>query len=154
MILVSACLVGENCKYDGGNNYNQAVVDYLRGREYIAFCPELTAGLDTPRQPCEIIGNGDGAGVVIGMCKVINNNMENLSSAFVEGARQAYRECQRHKIQMAILKDKSPSCGVYKIYDGSFSHKLKRGMGVTASLLNCNHILVKSEEDIEKGLTP
>lgn len=140
MILVSACLLGENCKYDGGNNDNMYVKLLLKDKEYLAFCPEIAGGLDAPRLPCEICGG-----------RVLNSGGEDLTDEFTDGAEQALELCEETDVKLAVLKEGSPSCGVNWIYDGSFQHIRIPGKGVTAKLLSDNGIKCISEEDIMNG---
>lgn len=138
--LVSACLLGENCKYNGGNNDNIYVKLYLKDREYVAFCPEIAGGLEAPRLPCEICGN-----------RVVNSKGEDLTEEFTDGAEQALELCREAGVELAVLKEGSPSCGVNWIYDGTFEHVRTPGQGITAKLLTENGIKCISEEDIVNG---
>ena len=137
MILVSACLIGENCKYSGGNNKNEKVLSYLKDKKYITICPEVMGGLDTPRPPAEIIGN-----------KVINTNGDDVTEYFTKGAKMALELAKKHNPSLIILKAKSPSCGAGEIYDGSFSGALINGNGVTAGLLINEGFKVITEKDL------
>lgn len=137
-VLVSACLLGTNCKYNGGNNYCD-IKNHLKDYEIISFCPEVSGGLSIPRISCEILNN-----------KVINKNNEDKTNEFNEGALLALELCNKHNIKLAVLKEKSPSCGVKQIYDGTFSGNLIEGSGVTTSLLKENGIEVINEIDIFK----
>ena len=137
MILVSACLLGENCKYSGGNNRREDVCRFLEGKEYVAFCPEQAGGLPTPRLPSE---RRDG--------RVFSRDGEDVTAAFLLGAEQALELCRGEEVTLAILKQGSPSCGSRYIYDGSFSGAKIPGEGVTAELLRRNGIRVMSEEEI------
>ena len=123
-ILVSACLLGENCKYNGKNNYSERVAKYLEGHEVIPVCPEVLGGLPTPRDPSEIVSG-----------EVINCKGVNVDRQFREGAEEALRIAKENGIDLAILQSRSPSCGVKQIYDGSFTGKLIPGQGVFAQLL-------------------
>ena len=136
-ILVSACLLGENCKYNGKNNYSERVVKYLEGHEVIPVCPEVLGGLPTPRDPSEIV---DG---VVTNCKGVNMDMQ-----FWKGAKEAFRIAEENSIDLAILQSRSPSCGVRQIYDGSFTGKLIPGQGVFAQLLEKNGFRVMDCEEI------
>lgn len=136
-ILVSACLLGENCKYNGKNNYSERVVKYLEGHELILVCPEVLGGLPTPRDPSEIV---DG---VVTNCKGVNVDMQ-----FWKGAKEAFRIAEENSIDLAILQSRSPSCGVRQIYDGSFTGKLIPGQGVFAQLLEKNGFRVMDCEEI------
>lgn len=140
MILVSACLLGENCKYNGGNNDNLYVRLYLKDKQYLAFCPEIAGGLESPRHPCERCRG-----------RVINCEGEDLTDEFRDGAEQALELCREAGCELAVLKEGSPSCGVNWIYDGSFTHSRISGQGVTAQLLTENGIRCISEEDIING---
>ena len=124
MILVSACLLGENCKYNGGNNYNPAVVEFVKGREVLALCPEMLAGMGCPRTPIEIV---DG---------VLTDRMgNNVDAAMRKAVETAMALVRREEIECAVLQSRSPTCGVNRIYDGSFSGKLIPGSGTFAQAL-------------------
>jgi uncharacterized protein YbbK (DUF523 family) len=148
MIIVSACLLGENCTYEGGNNYNQAVCDWLEGKDFIAVCPERAAGLETPRPPAEI-KCGSGKGVLEGWDKVFSQNGIDLTKEFLHGASKILEQAEAAGATTAVLKESSPSCGVHFVYDGSFAHKKIVGQGVTAALLAREGIKILSEKDIE-----
>ena len=130
-ILVSACLIGTNCKYSGGNNYSEEVMEYLKDYEIIPICPEQLGGLPTPRPASEIIGD-----------KVINNEGTDVTSNYQKGAEEALKIAKLLGIKKALLKAKSPSCGNGKIYDGTFSGTLIDGDGITTKLLKENNIEV------------
>lgn len=136
-VLVSACLVGENCKYNGGNNYNEQVMDFLKGKETVLICPELIAGLGAPRNSCEIV-NG----------RVFDNMGNDLDEAFREGIRISLQQIQDDTIDLAILQPRSPTCGVHQIYDGTFTGKLIPGQGVFAAALIKNGIRVIEPSDL------
>ncbi len=140
-ILVSACLVGENCKYSGGNNLSPKIEALLEKYDLIPFCPEEQGGLPTPRNPSEQKGN-----------EVYMDNGKDVTEQFEDGAKKALMLCLYLKINIAILKERSPSCGVHQIYDGSFTGKVIPGMGVTAKLLKENGIKVYTEDEIDKLL--
>ena len=123
-ILVSACLLGENCKYSGGNNYNQAVCDFARGHQVVPVCPEVLGGLPTPRCPAEIV-----QGVVT------NKEGINVDREFRAGAAKALAIAKENGVELAILQSRSPSCGVKEIYDGTFSGTKIPGQGVFAKML-------------------
>ena len=137
MILVSACLLGHNCKYNGGNNDNAAVHKFLEGKEYVVFCPERAGGLPAPREPSEIRGD-----------KVYSRTGQDVTEEFHAGAEKALAFCQKHGVTLAVMKERSPSCGVHAIYDGTFTGKTIPGMGMAARLLAENGIVLMSEEDI------
>ena len=136
-ILISACLVGDNVKYNGGNNKNPLISKLLEKYELVPFCPEVEGGLSIPRHPCEQRGE-----------QVINDLDEDVTDEFNRGADLALNICLYLKITKAILKERSPSCGVHSIYDGTFSHKVIDGSGVTAALLKRKGIMVYSEDEI------
>ena len=112
-IMVSACLIGEKCKYNGKDNCSEKLLEYIKDHEVIAVCPEVAGGLSIPRIPCEIV-NGI----------VINKDGENKDAEFRKGAQICLRRALDEKIDLAILQSRSPSCAVKQIYDGSFSGKL------------------------------
>lgn len=140
-ILISACLVGENCKYNGGNNLNPQIDALLEKYALIPFCPEMEGGLPTPRNPSEVKGES-----------VFMDNGKDVTENFLKGAKKALMLCLFLKIKIAVLKERSPSCGTHQIHDGSFSNKLINGMGVTAKMLKENGIAVYSEDEIDKLL--
>ena len=150
MIIVSACLLGENCKYSGGNNKSENVIKYLEDKEYILVCPEQLGGLSTPRNPSEIItyGNKDGNDVLSGCTKVLSNKGIDVTKNFIQGAEETLKIAKEHNAKTAILKAGSPSCGYKKIYDGTFLGNKIQGMGVTAAILNKENIAVLDEDDI------
>ena len=135
-IMVSACLLGENCKYSGGNNRNEKVLAYVAGHEVIPVCPEVMGGLPTPRVPAEIV-----QGVVI------NREGVNVDREYRLGAQKALQIAKEKQIDLAILQSRSPSCGVKEIYDGTFSGKRIPGQGVTAKLLSDNGFAVMDAEE-------
>lgn len=136
-ILVSACLLGKNCKYNGGNNLNQGVLDFVEGHEVIGVCPEQLGGLSTPRLPAEIV---DGV--------VTNKEGVSVDAEFRKGAQAALAAALENKVDLAILQSRSPSCGVKEIYDGSFSGKKIKGQGVFAKLLSARGIKVLDAENV------
>lgn len=146
MILVSSCLLGFNCRYNGGNNIDKDLVEFLKDKEYIIACPEQLGGLPTPRSSCEIVA-GEGKDVLDGKCKIIDKQGEDVTIPFIKGAEETLKIAKLYNINMAILKKRSPSCGSINIYDGSFDGKIKKGSGVTAELLRKNNILVLNEEN-------
>lgn len=135
-VVVSACLLGENCKYNGGNNLSPAIAEFLKDKHVIAVCPELLAGLGVPRVPIEIVGDDiktrDGKSVSAALCKAVDSIIEQLSG---------------EDIEYAILKSRSPTCGVKQVYDGTFSGKLADGMGTLAAALKENGYKVIDSED-------
>ena len=147
MILVSACLLGINCKYNGDNNKNEKVEEYLKDKQFILVCPEQLGGLTTPREPSEII-ELDGNGVIDGKTSVINNKRLDVTKEFKKGAVEALKIANLYQCKKAILKEGSPSWGSSLIYDGTFTGKKISGVGVTTALLRKNGIEVISENDL------
>lgn len=136
-VLVSACLLGNNCKYNGGNNRNQRVLDFLRGHEVIMVCPESQAGLGIPRKPVEIVcGNVQTADGVS-----VDQPLRQTVAQIVAQAKQLQIDC-------AILQSRSPTCGVHEIYDGTFSGRRIPGSGVLAQALKDAGFRVMDAEDI------
>lgn len=136
-IAVSACLLGENCKYNGGNNYSKKLVEFLRNHQVISICPEVLGGLPTPRKPAEIV---DG--------EVKLENGKSVDYEFKKGAQTALDKVIGNQVDLVILQSRSPSCGVNNIYDGSFSGKLIDEKGVFAKLLEESDIDVIDVEDL------
>ena len=138
-ILVSACLLGICCRYDGRGNPNDAVLSLLNRDDItlIPVCPEQLGGLSTPRIPSERRGE-----------RVVNRSGEDVTSQFIRGAEEALRIAKLYGCQVAVLKERSPSCGCGRIYDGTFSGKLTDGDGVTAELLRREGIKVYGESQV------
>lgn len=136
-IIVSACLLGCNCRYDGKNSFKENVKDFVKDHEVILVCPEVEGGLPTPRIPAEIIND-----------KVINKEGQDVTSYFEQGANNCLLKALVNNVELAILKQRSPSCGSKEIYDGSFQGKFIKGQGVFAKKLINNNIKVISEEDL------
>lgn len=147
MLVVSACLVGVNCKYNGENNDNEKVKEFLKDKEYIVVCPEQLGGLTTPRDPSEI-NIKDGNEVLHGESKVISCKNIDVTDNFIKGARESLKIAQMFNCNKALLKEGSPSCGCNFIYDGTFSGNKISGKGVTAALFNENNIEVFSEKEL------
>ena len=135
--VVSACLLGENCKYNGGNNYNERVVRFLEGREVIKVCPEVLAGLGTPRTPIEIV-NG----------RVVSRDGVDVDDAIRRAVDEILMSLEGEEIECVILKSRSPTCGVKEVYDGTFSGVLRDGMGTLAEALSNAGYRVIDCEDI------
>ena len=136
-IAVSACLLGVNCRYDGGNCLNLKVKTYLLNKEYLLLCPEELGGLGTPRLPAELTAD-----------KILNSQGQDVSLNFIQGANKALDLALAAGCELAILKSESPSCGNKYIYDGSFSGRLIKGQGITAKLFESFGIKVINEEDL------
>lgn len=121
-IVVSACLLGRDCKYNGGNNRNDKLIESLAGHDVIEVCPEVAGGLPTPRVPSEIRGD-----------RVVNAEGADVTAEFERGARECVAQCQG--VDLAILQPRSPSCGATEVYDGTFSKTLVSGKGLFAQAL-------------------
>lgn len=145
MIIVSACLCGVDCKYNGGNNKNERVLEFLKGKDYEMICPEEFGGLPTPRVPSEIV-------LIDGEKLVKTKEGLDVTKEFYLGAEKSLEIAKSLGATLAILKARSPSCGNLQIYDGSFTGTLKKGAGITAKLFTLNNIEVISEEDLENRL--
>ncbi|MDK2901678.1 MAG: hypothetical protein PWR14_582 [Thermosediminibacterales bacterium] len=153
MFLISGCLIGINCKYNGSNNKNREIVELVKKGLAVPFCPEQLGGLPTPRYASEI-QQGSGEDVLEGRARVINQIGQDVTENFKRGAEEALKLAKILGTKFAILKSKSPSCGYGKIYDGSFSGVLVNGNGVTAALFLKNGIKVITEKDeIKKSLS-
>lgn len=139
-ILVSACLLGRNCKYNGGNNYCPAVVEFVMGREIIEVCPEVQSGMSIPRTPIELV-NG----------VLMDRDGNDVDARLRAAVAQAMESIKDQEIDCAVLQSRSPTCGVNQIYDGSFSGKLISGSGVFAKALKDAGYRVIDAEDIESA---
>lgn len=148
MRLVSACLLGIRCAWDGKARYeNRKVIELLREEVLIPLCPEQLGGLTTPRVLQEI-EKGSGNDVLDGRSRVKNKIDQDVTLQFIRGAKEALKIAKQYNIKEFIAKSRSPSCGCGFIYDGSFSGKLIQGDGVTVALLKRNGIKVITETDI------
>lgn len=136
-ILVSACLLGLYCRYDGKEKMNEDILQLMEKHTLIPMCPEQLGGMETPRLPSERVGS-----------YVQNSNGEDVTAYYERGAQQALKLARLYHCQYAILKERSPSCGKGQIYDGTFSGVLKEGNGITAALLEENGIQVIGESNI------
>lgn len=145
MILVSACLLGLNARYDGKGSVHPILQKYSRLGKYLPVCPEQMGGLPTPRNRVEITGAED-------MRICLTDLGEDVTERFELGSREVIKLLELFPIQGAVLKEKSPSCGVHVIYDGSFQNKLITGQGITAALLLEHHIPVYSDTELTEGI--
>ncbi len=136
-VLISACLLGQACRYDGRSKPCQKALELTENFDLIPFCPECMGGLSTPRPPAEIRGDA-----------VINAEGQVVTAQYRKGAEEALRLCRLLGITKAILKAKSPSCGKGAVYDGSFTRTLISGDGITAALLSAHGIDVLTEEEL------
>jgi uncharacterized protein YbbK (DUF523 family) len=137
--LVSACLVGERVRYDGGHNL--VIHPIFEKCEPILCCPEVDGGLKIPRIPSEIVGD-----------RVINRDGDDVTDEFNQGASLALELAKKHNIKVAILKERSPSCSNSYVYDGTFSKELIKGKGITAKLLEKNGIKVFNENELDRAM--
>ncbi|MGE5558117.1 MAG: DUF523 domain-containing protein [Bacillota bacterium] len=145
--LVSACLLGEYCRYNGLPRENAGVRQFLAGKRYMGVCPETLGGLTVPRPPAEITGGG-GDDVLQGKATVIRPDGTEVTEFFIRGAQAVLDLARRTGAVRAVLKADSPSCGNARIYDGTFSKNLIPGRGVTAALLARHGVEVLSEKDL------
>ena len=135
-VLVSACLLGENCKYNGGNNASPAILEFLKDKQVIPICPELLAGMPSPRPPVEIKD-----------ARVIRKNGEDVTDAYCSGVQKAMQRAAQQPIDLVILKSRSPTCGVGQRYDGTFTNTLVQQSGLFAEALLQAGYTVKSSDD-------
>jgi len=138
-ILVSACLMGKNCKYNGGNNRNFEVIKFLKDKDIIEICPEILAGLEIPRPCAEIVND-----------KIMTETGENVTSQYKNAVKAALDIIKNKNIESAILQSRSPTCGVNRIYDGTFNGKLIKGSGLFARALIAKSVKVIDAEDLNK----
>ena len=135
-ILISACLLGTRCRYDGASKAHPLIAALAERHTLVPVCPEQLGGLSTPRSPCELYGEK----------RVFSSDGEDKTEAFLKGARAALELCRLYHIDQAFLKARSPSCGYGLVYDGTFTGTLREGMGLCAGLLAQNGIEVSSRE--------
>ncbi len=135
-LLISACLMGTPCRYDGASKPMEAMDRLCQIYDLIPVCPEVLGGLSTPRLPCEIFGG-----------KVIRKDGKDESASYRKGAEITLAIAQKEGCTLALFKEKSPSCGTRFRYDGTFSKRLIKGQGITAKLLSENGIKVYSENE-------
>ncbi|ALC80252.1 MULTISPECIES: DUF523 domain-containing protein [Bacillus] len=146
MILVSSCLAGENCRYDGNNRFVEEIEQLIQQRKAKMVCPELLGGFSTPREPAEIVG-GTGEDVLAGSAKVIDKSGNDVTSQYIEGAKKTLTIAREMKAETVVLKENSPSCGSSMIYNGTFTGEQLAGNGVTTALLKKEGFRVMSETD-------
>jgi len=140
MYLISSCLAGVRCRYDGSDNGDDEIIEFMKEGDCIIACPEVLGGLDTPRVPCEILN-------VDGEKHVVNREGKDLTEEFMDGAHRTLEICRAAGVTAAILKFRSPSCGFGRVYDGTFSGELVEGNGLAADLLHKNGIKIYSENN-------
>jgi len=144
--LVSACLAGENVRYDGKNCLQQKLKDLVKNNQAIMICPEVMGGLATPRLPAEIVG-GSAQNVFTNQAKILDASGQDVTEEFLKGAYKALEIAKKNHITHVILKENSPSCGSHFIYDGTFQGQKTKGMGLTASLFQQHGFQVLSENE-------
>lgn len=152
-VLVSACLLGQPVRYDGGTVVTEGGILarwQMEGR-IVPMCPEMAGGLPVPRLPAEIHGAGGGAAVLQGTARVVEQHGHDVTEAFVRGAQCALKAAQEAGVQVAVLTERSPSCGSALLYDGTFSSQLQPGEGVTAALLRQYGIRVFSQHQLDEA---
>ena len=135
--MVSACLLGRNCKYNGGNNLNEKVMEFVKGHTVIPVCPEVLGGLPTPRKPAEIVGE-----------VVRKADGTSVDGEFRLGAHKALETALSEGVELVILQPRSPSCGSKQRYDGTFTGKLIEGRGIFAQLLIDHNIKVIDADEL------
>ena len=145
-VLISACLLGQNCRYNGG--HSQLIELDEMDVEWIPVCPEESGGLGTPRPSAEIQGTAED--IINGKGQVLTNEGKNVTTEFIQGAEKSLQLGLESEVKIAVLKSKSPSCGIGKIYDGSFTKTLKTGNGVFAHLCYENDIVCISSDNINQ----
>lgn len=141
MILVSSCLLGLACRYDGKSKSYSDVEKFLEGKQYLPVCPEQMGGLSTPRKPCEIKSKQP--------LQIVTEDGEDCTQAFKKGVDEVEKLICHQQIELAILKERSPSCGSEQIYDGTFTRNLISGKGILADYLSQKGIVVKNEFSIK-----
>ena len=145
-ILISACLLGKNCRYNGGHSQLTELEEI--DVEWIPVCPEELGGLGTPRPSAEMQENAET--ILNGKGKIITNKGKNVTSKFIQGAEKSLQLGLGAEVKIAVLKSKSPSCGIGKIYDGSFTKTLKIGNGIFSHLCHENDITCISSDNINQ----
>ncbi len=143
LTIVSACLAGTPCRYDGRAKPDDEIVAAAERGEVLPLCAEVLGGLDTPRRPAEIVG-GDGDDVLDGRARVLDDTGADVSAAFIAGAERVAQQAVEAGATHAVLQDRSPSCGCGRIYDGAFDGTLVTGDGVTAAALRRRGITLEA----------
>lgn len=152
-VLVSACLAGWACRFDQRSKTNHEVQALVDRGHAVAVCPEVSGGQDTPRRPAEIVG-GDGADVLDGRARVVDDQGRDVTDAYLAGAAEAVARARELGATRAVLKERSPSCGLREIYDGTFTGARRAGEGVTAVALRRAGVDVRTEADLQQGAQP
>lgn len=147
LILVSSCLAGIECRYDGTHRLKEKIRSLVEEKKAVTVCPELLGGFSTPRQSAEIVG-GTGKDVLAGDAKVIEKSGRDVTDLYVKGAYKTLEMALKLQVTHVVLKQFSPSCGSKSIYNGTFTGERIQGEGVTSALLSKAGIIVLSEEDL------
>ncbi len=142
-LLISACLLGRNCKYNGGNNYTPLTEALKERYELVPVCPECLGGLPIPHEPSERVGD-----------RVLSKSGADVTAAFQRGAEKTLALALQHGVKKAVLKERSPSCGCGSIYDGTFTGTVVSGSGVAAELLLAHGVEIYGESRMEELLKP
>lgn len=137
MILVSACLLGEKCRYDGQGNYSNAVEKSLKGHAYVTVCPEVAGGMGVPRPPAEIVGG-----------RVLREDGTDVTRAYTSGVKAGMAVVEKFQVTHAIVKSRSPACGCGTIYNGQFNGTLIPGDGLLVRALKARGIACETEETL------
>ena len=140
-LLISACLLGRNCKYNGGNNLHPLAERLGEKYDLVPICPETWGGLTSPRPPAERVGG-----------RILDREGRDVTEAFQRGAQRALETARKNGCRRAVLKERSPSCGAGRIYDGTFTGTTVPGDGVAAALLRAEGLVLYGESEIEKLL--
>ncbi|KAA6449324.1 DUF523 domain-containing protein [Bacillus swezeyi] len=149
MILVSSCLAGVECRYNGTHSYVEKINRLVEDNKAMIVCPELLGGFQTPREPAEISG-GTGEDVLNSDAVIMTTSGENVTALYLKGAYKTLELAKQIQADTVVLKENSPSCGSSRIYDGSFSNQKIAGNGITAALLKREGFRVVSEHQIDE----
>ncbi|MFF2092337.1 DUF523 domain-containing protein [Paenibacillus sp. NPDC058174] len=147
MIIVSSCLAGLACRYNGTDSLSEKIKLLVQEGRAVMVCPELLGGFVTPREPAEIIG-GTGEDVLEGKASVVEKSGGDVTSLYLDGAQKTLDLARKHAATTIVLKEYSPSCGSGMIYDGSFGNQRMEGVGVTTALLRREGFEVISELEL------
>jgi len=147
-LLISGCLAGLSCRYDGGSKPHPHLDDLRKDYDLIPVCPEQAGGLSTPRIPNEL--QDSAAEILFGRGKVKNQAGEDCTEQFILGATETLKVVRLLEIKKALLKDGSPSCGKNRVYDGTFSGKSITGRGITAEKLHDEGVDIYSEDETDQ----
>jgi uncharacterized protein YbbK (DUF523 family) len=144
--IVSACLIGKHCRYNGEDKAHAGVLRFLRGKRYVAVCPEMLAGWGVPRPPVEFHGGG-AAELAEGEARIVDNRGRDRTPSLMRGIKKALAKARSLGVRGAVLKERSPSCGVHKVYQNG---ELTRGQGLFTYWLRKHGVEVRSEENVAK----